>query len=247
MAKARLNDLAHAARLITAGELAAGLAHELNQPLAAISAYADGAARRLAAEDGSPDTMQLLGKISDQARRAGQIIHRLKDLVRKQTPHRAACRLDVLLHETLELVEPTAESRAVAIVVATPPDLPRVEADWVQLQQVFLNLLTNALDAMGDSPSDERRIRIEAAPESDTDAVRVVIEDSGPGLRGVDPEQLFESFYSTKAKGMGLGLPISRSIIEAHNGRLWCEAREGHGARFVLIMPCVRGEVAANG
>lgn len=246
-AKARLNDLAHAARLITAGELAAGLAHELNQPLAAISAYADGAARRLSAEDGSPDTMQLLGKIGDQARRAGQIIHRLKDLVRKQTPRRAACRLDVLLHETLELVAPTAEARGVEISVGSPPDLPRIEVDWVQLQQVFLNLLTNALEAVSDAPMDNRWIRVEARHTAEEGEVRVIIEDSGPGLAGVDPERLFESFYSTKTKGMGLGLPISRSIIEAHHGRLWCESGEGHGARFVLIMPCVRGEVAANG
>ena len=77
--------------------------------------------------------------------------------------------------------------------------------------------------------------------------MRVIIEDSGPGLRGVDPEQLFESFYSTKSKGMGLGLPISRSIIDAHQGKLWCEPCEGHGARFVLMMPCVRGEVESNG
>jgi PAS domain S-box-containing protein len=247
IAKSRQNELAHAARLITVGELAAGLAHELNQPLAAISAYADGCARRLAADPGNPEALELLGKISGQSRRAGSIIHRLKDLVRKQAPRREQCRLDVMLQETLELVEPTAEHRGVAMSVRVPPDLPLVEADWVQLQQVFLNLLTNALEALGERPEDRRHISVEASHDATAGAVRVVVEDSGHGLNGVDPEQLFESFYSTKTKGMGLGLPISRSIMEAHDGRLWCEAGPSHGARFVLMIPTVRGEVAANG
>lgn len=247
IAKSRQNELAHAARLITVGELAAGLAHELNQPLAAISAYADGCARRMSSNPGSPETLELLGKISGQARRAGSIIHRLKDLVRKQTPRREQCRLDVMLQETLELVEPTAEHRGVAMSVRVPPDLPLVEADWVQLQQVFLNLLTNALEALGEQEAERRHISVEASHDAASGSVRVVVEDSGPGLNGVDPEQLFESFYSTKSKGMGLGLPISRSIMEAHGGRLWCEAGPSHGARFVLMIPTVRGEVAANG
>jgi len=244
-ARRRQTELAHAARLITAGELAAGLAHELNQPLAAIAAYADGCSRQLHASGAPAQPIELLGKISGQARRAGQIIHRLKDLVRKQTPQTRSCRLDVLLAETVDLVSSAAAPRDASFRVRVPSDLPPVAADWVQLQQVFVNLLTNAIDAMSDADGSDRAVAIDAALD-DAGQVRVIVEDTGPGLHEDDMDRLFESFYSTKVKGMGLGLPISRSIMEAHGGRLWCEPTGGRGARFVLMIPIARQEVGAE-
>ncbi len=239
-ARRHQQEMAHAARLITLGEMATGLAHELNQPLAAIVNYAQGCARRL--ESGtSPEALrqplaQGLAHISTQARRAGEIIRRLRGFVRKSEYRRGAVDVNQLVTEMVDFCAPDARRYRVPVHTELDSDLPAVRADPVQIQQVVLNLLRNALEASALPDGREAAAVTVRSATADDGTVLVEVRDHGHGLPA-DPEQVFEQFFTTKREGLGLGLAISRSIVEAHGGRLGAGTAPGGGAVFRFTLP----------
>ncbi|KAF0814392.1 Sensor histidine kinase TmoS [Andreprevotia sp. IGB-42] len=229
----RNERLQHTARLVSMGELASSLAHELNQPLAAIASYAAAGDGLLGAEPPAfSRAREVLTKIGDQARRAGQIIRGIRDFAAKRAPREERCQIDALLAVPLQLLEPLARKAHVRIIVDLPGDLPVFVGDSVMLEQVLFNLLKNGVEAMETMPG-KREIRVTAV--RDGDALEVSIADRGPGL--AEPGNLFQPFYSTKAEGMGIGLNICRSVLEQHKGHLRAEPNPGGGLRFVCRIP----------
>lgn len=235
-----LSQLAHVSRLSTMGELAAGLAHELNQPLAAMANYSSACARML--ESGSTDSRKLaegMNKATAQAQLAGQIVRRLRSHVRKSEPKHVRVHLNALIRETLPLLEDEARKQGIAQRLVLADTLPSVYADSIQLKQVILNLLRNGIEAIGDAAPRRREIEIRTACLPDG-AVEVSVSDTGPGLRPGAKDRAFEAFFTTKPQGIGIGLSISRSIIEAHRGTLSFVTNPGMGAtaRFTLPAAC---------
>jgi PAS domain S-box-containing protein len=224
-------ELAHLLRVRTVGEMAAGLAHEINQPLAAIANYAKGCVRRLR-EAGKADAevLAVVEEIALQALRAGTIVHRLGEFVRNRPVSRQVVDLGDLVRTAVRLVEPDAVRARVQLRLHLRAAV-QVEVDPIQIEQVLLNLLRNGVEAMREEDGRERVLSIRSAARSDV--VRIEVADTGPGLRDA-PETLFAPFYSTKTDGMGMGLTISRSIVDAHGGRLWASEAAVGGAVFHL-------------
>ena len=213
------------------GELTASLAHELNQPLTAIASNA-AAGRRLLAQ-GTPDLKmfeELLADVAADARRAGDIIHGIHHFVRKGEGTRRPVNLNEIVREVLRLLHSDLLGRGTAVETQLAANLPPVDADAVQLQQVLLNLLMNSLEAMQFTPADKRRVVICTTCEANS-SVAVSVRDYGSGLPTDDVDKVFTHFYSTKPNGMGMGLTIVRSIVEAHGGKLSAENVD-EGARF---------------
>jgi two-component system, LuxR family, sensor kinase FixL len=236
-ARRQRERLAHVARLGTLGEMAAGIAHELNQPLAAIANYTQACQRLVAA--GQMDAAELgdvLGRVTAQARRAGDVIHRLRAFVRRHTPDRRARDAKELIHEILPLVEMDCRTHEVQLELSFQHDLPKIQVDGIQLQQVLLNLTRNAVEAMNAVAPETRRLLIRTRDVND-DEVELAVEDAGPGVPETLREQLFEPFFTTKPEGMGLGLSLSRSIIEAHGGTLRYDSGEEIGSIFRITLP----------
>ena len=228
--------LQNVARLTTMGEIASTLAHELNQPLAAISNYLAGSLNMLKAGDTTiPDIQTALEKANQQALRAGQVIRRVHEYVRKHEPQRAAIVLAELLQDCLPLIELQARNTGVRIVTSVPEQLPRLMGDAVLLQQVLLNITRNAFEAMSNCDQTRKRLEISARVEG-SDMLRLDVRDYGAGIPEELREKLFSPFFTTKAEGMGMGLSICRSIIEAHRGRLWFESF-GDGTAFCILLP----------
>jgi PAS domain S-box-containing protein len=237
-ARRSLEDLAHVARLSTMGEMTTGLAHELNQPLAAMANFSFIGLHML--EESSSTEMkevrELFREISDQALHAGEIVQHLRDFARKEPGQRVEIALNDLVHDVLTLVDAELRVSMVELHLALLDSLPAVHADPIQIQQVILNLLRNAVEAMAETPPETRRLTITTSvPEKG--AVEVAVSDSGPGLREEDATRLFDAFFTTKANGMGMGLAISRSIVEDHGGRLWGESVPRGGATFRFTLP----------
>lgn len=231
------SELVHVSRLTAMGEMASALAHELNQPLSAIANYMKGAERHLAADHPSPEKLQhALSSATAQALRAGEIIRRLRDFVAKGEADRGIEKLSTLLEEASTLAMIGAKERGVRLRFNIDPRLKYVLADKVQVQQVLLNLLRNAIDAMEDSA--KRDLTVSAAPTVGQ-MVEVSVADSGPGIAPDVVDKLFQPFFSTKSQGMGVGLSISRTIIEAHGGRIWAEPNPGGGAIFHFTLRTV--------
>jgi len=230
------SELAHATRIMTLGELTASIAHEVNQPLGAIVTSAGSCARWLAARP--PDmekARRALERIANDGRRAAEVIKRLRSLMKRQAPRKGSLSINEAILEVIALAQ--AELRRSHILVGTRlADLPRVQGDKVQLQQVLLNLIVNAIEAMSGVTERRRDLTITSSMEW-PDAIRIEVRDSGTGLDAQHAARLFEPFYTTKAEGMGLGLSISRSIVEAHGGRLSAEANSPHGAVFRFLLP----------
>ena len=240
--------LTHATRVNTLGEVTASFAHELNQPLAAIVNNADACLGLL--PDARPELGEIREALTDiaaDARRASAIIERVRALARRSVAEKTQLRLAEVVAEVAALTATDAVVRRVTIHTDVPADLPGVLGDRVQLQQVLLNLIVNAIDAMGAVHESERRLVIRGRTDTDgaQPAVRVSVEDRGVGLRAEDASRLFEAFYTTKPQGMGLGLAISRSIIEAHGGRLLAEPNQGPGATFSICLPTAQASAAA--
>lgn len=234
--------LTHVARLATMGEMAAGIAHELNQPLAAITNYAQACERLLGRPDADMEEIRgALGQIAAQALRAGEIIRRLRTLVRKQETERVPTQLNALIVELSSLAGNDAQLHDVKLVFEPASDLPEVLVDPVQIQQVLLNLVRNAIEALAEVPPAQREIRLHTAltPHGD---LEISVTDTGPGVAPQILDRLFDPFCTTKPTGTGLGLAISRSIVEAHKGTLRYDPGE-RGARFVVRLPLS----AANG
>jgi two-component system sensor kinase FixL len=224
-------ELMHISRLTALGEMASTLAHELNQPLSAIANYLSGGRRLL--ERATPDTVraaEAMEKAADQALRAGQIIRRLRDFVSRGESDREVESLSKLVEEASALALIGAKELGVRVSYGFDKRVDLVLADKVQIQQVILNLIRNAIDAMMTSPVRALKITTEAA---DRDGLaRVSVTDTGPGLSPEVAERLFQPFVTTKAEGMGVGLSISRTIVEAHGGRIWVDTNPNGGATF---------------
>jgi signal transduction histidine kinase len=241
-ARQRQEELAHVARVSTMGEMAAGLAHELNQPLGTIATFAEGGMRLV--ESGAADQDNLrtaMEEISEQAVRAGRIIHRLRAFVAHREPRTMPEDLRTLTEEVVDLLALELREGQVALRMEFAPDLPRVLVDAVQVQQVLLNLMRNAVEAMSSDGQAQRGLDV-SARLTDADGVEVQVRDTGPGCSQESVSQLFEAFYTTKERGLGMGLSISRSIIEAHGGRLWAEQDTGRGMTMRFTLPAASGE-----
>jgi len=233
-------SLAHAARLSTLGGMAAGLAHEINQPLSAIVSYASGSVRRIRAGDVAPAALlDVVNSIADEALRAGEILRRIREFVRDAEASRARADLNLLVREALHFAEVEARELGIALRLALAPEPLEVEVDAIQLEQVILNLVRNGFEAM-DGNGAPREVSIETTPRDGT-AVELVVRDTGIGITQSAASHLFEPFFTTKRDGLGLGLHISRSIIEAHGGRLWVAPNTPRGAAFHVVLPADRG------
>ena len=236
-------ELAHVARVTTLGELTASIAHEVNQPIAATVINARAALRWLAAQPPDLDEgRRALVRIVEDGLRAGNIIGRVRDLMKK-APSRAD-RLDIndAIREVIELARAEAIKNNVSVRTELADRLPFVSGDRVELQQVLLNLIVNAVEAMSNVAEGPRELLISTA-RAEPD-VLVTVRDSGPGLPAAGPERIFESFYTTKPSGLGMGLSISRSIIEAHSGRLWACANAPRGAIFQFTVSADAGSAS---
>jgi PAS domain S-box-containing protein len=231
------DELAHFTRVSAMGELSASLAHELNQPLTGILANAE-AARRLL--DSLPDSLdELNGALADiveDGKRAGEVIHRVRDFLRKGAHRHGPLNVNGVIQDTARLVTSDALLRNVRIELELEPDLPGVTGDRVQVQQVILNLLLNAMEAMGESGGTGQPVLIRTE-RGDTRSVRVAVQDAGGGLRMEPRDAVFEPFFTTKSGGMGMGLAIARSIIETHGGEIWATNNVTRGATFFFTLP----------
>ena len=232
-ARIRGEQMEHTVRLSLMGEMASSLAHEINQPLAAILNYARGCERRLENGLDMDGVQKGIRQIAVQAERAGGIVKRMRDFVRKHPSTQVPVNPSLILEDTLLLYEPTALGKDVAIEIDIPPILPLIRADRLQVEEVLLNLLQNAVEAV--AGQDVQRVNVKVAVEDA--ALRVDVIDNGAGVSADAKDHLFEAFYTTKAEGLGLGLSLSRTIVEAHGGRLWAETGPHGGAIFSFTLP----------
>ncbi len=242
MTEARLqelqSELVHISRLTAMGEMASTLAHELNQPLSAISNYLKGSMRMLdgTSDERSTTMREALGKAADQAMRAGQIIRRLRDFVARGESERRAESVTKLIEEASALSLVGVKDRGIRVHYKFDPSVDLVLADRVQVQQVLLNLIRNAMDAMETSPTRDLTIAVEPV---DASSVKISVTDSGSGIAPEIADQLFQPFVTTKRQGMGVGLSISLAIVEAHGGRIWVEANPAGGTIFNFTLAAV--------
>ena len=232
-------ELAHVLRTATVGELTAALAHEINQPLTAILLNAT-AAKRLMQDDklDSQELGEILTDIIDDNRRAAEVIRRMRALLKKTKIDAQPLDINEVVDEVHSLIQSDAVIRKVAVDLELASDLPLVSGDRIQIQQVFLNLILNAFDAMNSVSVDDRRLLIQTALQS-KDAIRVSIRDAGAGIGHHDTDRLFEAFHTTKKDGLGMGLAINRTIVEAHGGKIWASENPDQGATFQFTLPCL--------
>jgi two-component system sensor kinase FixL len=240
-------ELAHVARVSVMGELAASLAHELNQPLTAILSNAQAALRFMASKPVNlEEVREILNDIVKDNSRAGDVIRRMRALVKKEELEFATLDLASLIRDVVALVHSDAILQNVKVVLELDDRVRPVRGDKVQLQQIVLNLLLNAFDAMKECPVSEREVKLEMEHYG-ANLIRVAVSDSGTGLSGDKLDKIFEPFYTTKREGLGMGLSICRSIIAAHGGRIWAENNPDRGATFSFTVPVDgRGEEKKN-
>ncbi len=230
-------QLAHANRIATMGQLAASIAHEVNQPIGAILMNAGTASRWLGAQPPELErATQAVSRIADDSRRAGEIISRIRDLVRNAPERMESLDLNEAILGVIGLTRGEMSNGGVVMQTRMADGLPCVWGDRVQLQQVILNLIMNAIEAMSGVAEGSRKLTI-STDKAEAGAVRITVSDSGPGLPAGNTERIFEAFYTTKASGLGMGLSICRSIVQAHGGRLWAEPNKPRGAVFFMQLP----------
>lgn len=235
-------ELAHVVRVSTLGELTATIAHEINQPLGAIVNNAGASLRWLAAQN-VDEVRQSIERVIKDGHRASEIISRIRALIKKSAPQKDPLRLNDTISEIMSLVGPELQTHEVAMHTHLSPDVPTVLGDRIQVQQVLLNLMMNAIEAMTITKEGPRELWV-GAEKHDAQYVEVRVQDTGPGIAPQQQDRLFEAFYSTKPGGLGMGLAICRSIVEAHGGRLWATANEDRGASFHFTLP-IREERSA--
>jgi PAS domain S-box-containing protein len=236
-------EIAHAGRVSMMGQLAASLAHEINQPLGAILRNAEAA--ELYLQQAPPDLDEIgaiLADIRSDDERAGQVIDRMRGLLKRQRLDRRRLALGEVVAEVAALVRVDAATRQVTVDLEVPGDLPPVEGDRVHLQQVLLNLILNGMDALNGAAAEDRRVRVAVRRDGDQ-TVEIAVSDAGPGIPAEALAHVFDPFVTTKPNGMGMGLAISRTIIEAHGGRIWAENRNGGGAAFRFTLPIAKEAV----
>jgi two-component system sensor kinase FixL len=230
-------ELSHLNRISAMGELAASLAHELKQPLTAILTNAQAAERFLAADATNPaEVREILQDIVNDDKRAGEVIDRMRQLVKKEEPEFVSFNVDSVIADVALLTHSDAILHNIRVSLAIDSGLPPIRGDRVELQQVLLNLLLNSFDAMMDTPANEREIQVRAKRHGQR-FLRVSVRDRGMGLSRDKLNFIFEPFYTTKRNGLGMGLSISRSIIEAHGGQLWATNNPDCGATFSFTVP----------
>jgi C4-dicarboxylate-specific signal transduction histidine kinase len=232
-------ELAHVARLSLMGEMTAGLVHELNQPLHAVKSYARGSALRLLKlPQADEELLASLQQIGEEADRAAEIIRRVRRFVQKRELHSSELFVNRLVEDVILLCKAEIDERRATVALELGENLPAVVADPIQIEQVVMNLVRNGLEAMTDTPDDDRRLTIKTMRYGN-DAVEVEVSDQGRGIDPDHPERVFEPFYTTKPEGMGMGLAISRSIIQAYQGRLWVSLNQIRGCTFHFTLPVV--------
>ena len=230
-------ELAHANRVATMGQLSASIAHEINQPIAAVIANANAGLRWLGARPPELEQVrQALARIVRDGTRAGEVIGRIRALVKKAPPRRELLDINEAIREVIALTQAEMQRNGVRLQTRLADGLPLVPGDRVQLQQVIVNLIVNAVEAMSGASDGPRELTI-ASGADDSNDVFVEVQDTGPGLDPAKLDRLFQSFYTTKPDGMGMGLAISRSIVEAHGGRLSAAPNKPRGAVFRLTLP----------
>ena len=245
-ARQHLEELAHVTRLSTLGQMATSIAHELNQPLGAIANYAYVAQRTLR-DDMSAQAQELrdlLTKLSDQALRAGDIVEHVRELTRKAPAHRSSTRVHELIGEVLDLIDTELRLASVRQSSDVPGSLPAISVDPIQIQQVIFNIVRNALASIAAAALSDGRLDISARVVPGN-VIEIAVHNSGPGLRDDDLDHVFDAYFTTKPDGMGMGLTISRSIIEAHGGRMWAENDpEDGGPTFRLTLPIAEDDAS---
>jgi signal transduction histidine kinase len=238
-------ELAHLSRVLSMGELTASIAHEIKQPLTAVVAHGHACVEWLSA---SPPNLerarQTAEKIIGEGTRAGAVLSRIRALFKKEVPLKDWLDINQLVQEMIVFLRQEALQRHISIQTELAGGLPKVEADYVQLQQVVLNLMMNAMDAMAGT-NDRRKDLLVRSRRASANEILVQIEDCGIGLSPDTAERIFEPFFTTKAQGIGMGLSICRSIVESHNGRLWATPRPSGGTTFQFVIP-VRDADADN-
>ncbi|WP_445819627.1 trifunctional serine/threonine-protein kinase/ATP-binding protein/sensor histidine kinase [Bradyrhizobium sp. ISRA442] len=235
-------ELAHANRVATMGQITGSIAHEVNQPITAAVIRAQAALRWLGREP--PDlgeVRELLTQVVRNAARAGEVVGRIRDIIKKVPPRQDLLEINGPIREVIELTRSEAIRNGVSVSAHLPEGLPLIRGDRVQLQQVVLNLIINAIEAMSGVSDGARELQITTA-KTESDDVLVAVRDSGPGFTPAALERIFEAFYTTKASGLGIGLSICRSIVEAHGGRFWASANDPRGALFQFILPPGEGD-----
>jgi C4-dicarboxylate-specific signal transduction histidine kinase len=237
LVQAHQAELAHAGRLSLMGEMSASLAHELNQPLHAARNYAQGSIRRLRkAPAFDPEVLLALERISEASDRAAEILRRVRDFVSKSAPHVAPLAVGDVLQDAaiIASMEPAPSRAKLEFDIAA--DLPPVPGDKVEIEQVVVNLARNGMESMSDLPAEERVLRL-GARRRDGKSIELYVCDRGAGISADVAAKIFEPFYSTKVDGMGMGLAISRSIVERHDGRLWFTPNDDRGCTFHFTLP----------
>jgi PAS domain S-box-containing protein len=235
-------ELAHVTRVMTLGEMTASIAHEINQPLAAVANNAGACLRWLSGQAPNlEEARQSAELIIGDAHRAGEIIRRIRALAKKSPPRKDCLNINETILEVIALARSEIERNRVSLQTRLSSDVPLILGDRIQLQQVILNLIINAVEAMGGT-SDGPRELVVSSKKNDLQDLLVAVRDSGPGLDPNSLDHLFTAFFTTKPKGMGMGLAISRSIIEAHGGRLWATPNNGQGATFQFTLPMGKKE-----
>jgi PAS domain S-box-containing protein len=230
-------ELAHASRVVSMGQFTASIAHEVNQPLAALLANAETTLRWLARQPPNlEEARRSVDRIIGDGKRAADIVGRIRDFSKKAPVRKESLQVNEAILEIIALTRTAMSDHGVLAKLQLSEGLPRILGDRVQLQQVILNLIMNAIEAMSEVSEGSRELRISAS-EAETDSVLVAVSDSGPGLSAASVPRIFEAFYTTKASGMGIGLSICRSIVEAHGGRLWATPNQPQGAVFSMMLP----------
>ncbi|HEU4622242.1 MAG TPA: PAS domain S-box protein [Burkholderiaceae bacterium] len=256
LSRQQQEKVALTSRLITMGEMASSIAHELNQPLTAIANYSMGTVARMRAQlaqgrtPNPEDLLPALEKTSAQAQRAGAIVRRIREFVKRSEPNRRLTDVRAIIEDAQGLVDIEAAKRRIRIEVEVQSHIPRVPVDPILIEQVLINLMKNGIDAMANTGRDRLSVRVYATPAQAPEWLAIDVVDRGVGIPEDALEKLFEPFYTTKSEGMGMGLNICRSIIEFHQGRLWAEnnARDGNGepgCTFHVWLPLVRGGARA--
>jgi C4-dicarboxylate-specific signal transduction histidine kinase len=230
-------ELAHASRVVTMGQFTASIPHEVNQPLAALLTNAETALRWLAHQPPNLEKAKpAIERVIDDGKRAADILSRIRDFSKKAPMRMESLEVNEAILDIMGLTRAAMSDNGVLAKMQLANELPHILGDKVQLQQVVLNLIMNAIEAMTEVRAGSRELSISTS-KAESDGVLVAVRDSGPGLPPAGLARIFEAFYTTKSSGLGMGLSICRSIVEAHGGHLWATPNEPHGAVFCMMLP----------